>query len=95
MKNTDKYEAVIGLEVHAQLLTKTKAYSSEENIFGANPNTKTSAITLGHPGTLPKSNKKVIEHAVRLGIAVGANIRERNEYAEKIISMQIYQKDIR
>ena len=83
MKNIDKYEAVIGLEVHAQLLTKTKAYSSEENTFGANPNTKTSTITLGHPGTLPKSNKKVIEHAVRIGIAVGANIRERNEYARK------------
>ena len=53
-----KYEAVIGLEVHAQLLTKTKAYSSDENIYGAIPNTKTSVISLGHPGALPKSNKK-------------------------------------
>ena len=79
----DKYEAVIGLEVHAQLLTKTKAYSSDENIYGATPNTKTSVITLGHPGTLPKANKKVIEYAVKLGIAVGAKIRERNEYARK------------
>jgi len=79
----DKYEAVIGLEVHAQLLTKTKAYSSDENIYGATPNTKTSVISLGHPGTLPKSNAKVIEYAVRLGIAVGSDIRERNEYARK------------
>ena len=79
----DKYEAVIGLEVHAQLLTNTKAYSSDENIFGATPNTKTSVISLGHPGTLPRSNSKVIEYAVRLGIAVGSNIRERNEYARK------------
>ena len=79
----DKYEAVIGLEVHAQLLTNTKAYSSDENIFGAIPNTKTSVISLGHPGTLPRSNSKVIEYAVRLGIAVGSNIRERNEYARK------------
>ena len=79
----DKYEAVIGLEVHAQLLTKTKAYSSDENIYGATPNTKTSVISLGHPWTLPKSNSKVIEYAVKLGIAVGSKIRERNEYARK------------
>ena len=79
----DKYEAVIGLEVHAHLLTKTKAYSSDENIYGATPNTKTSVISLGHPGTLPKSNSKVIEYAVKLGIAVGSKIRERNEYARK------------
>ena len=78
-----KYEAVIGLEVHAQLLTNTKAYSNDENIYGAKPNSKTSVITLGHPGTLPVSNKKVIEYAVKLGIAVDSNIRERNEYARK------------
>ena len=78
-----RYEAVIGLEVHAQLLTKTKAYSSDENVYGATPNIKTSVITLGHPGTLPKANKKVIEYAVRLGLAVGSKIRERNEYARK------------
>ena len=78
-----KYEAVIGLEVHAQLLTNTKAYSNDENVYGATPNSKTSVITLGHPGTLPVSNEKVIEYAVKLGIAVDANIRERNEYARK------------
>jgi aspartyl-tRNA(Asn)/glutamyl-tRNA(Gln) amidotransferase subunit B len=78
-----KYEVVIGLEVHAQLLTNTKAYSSDENIYGATPNTKTSVISLGHPGTLPSSNEKVIEYAVKLGIAVGSNIRKRNEYARK------------
>ena len=83
MSIINKYEAVIGLEVHAQLLTKTKAYSSDENIYGATPNTKTSVITLGHPGTLPRANKKVIEYAVKLGIAVGSKIRERNEYARK------------
>ncbi|HIG32298.1 MAG TPA: Asp-tRNA(Asn)/Glu-tRNA(Gln) amidotransferase subunit GatB [Flavobacteriales bacterium] len=83
MSVREKYEVVIGLEVHAQLLTKTKAYSSEENIYGATPNTKTSVISLGHPGTLPRSNEKVIEYAVKLGLAVGSNIRERNEYARK------------
>ena len=55
MSLREKYEVVIGLEVHAQLLTKTKAYSNDENIYGAKPNTKTSIISLGHPGTLPKS----------------------------------------
>ena len=83
MSLRDKYEVVIGLEVHAQLLTKTKAYSSDENIYGEAPNTKTSVISLGHPGTLPRCNAKVIEYAVKLGIAVGADIRERNEYARK------------
>jgi len=83
MDNFDKYEAVIGLEVHAQLKTKTKAYSSDENIYGAVPNTKTCPISLGHPGTLPIPNKKVIEYAVKMGLAVGSNIRERNEYARK------------
>ena len=83
MSEYNKYEAVIGLEVHAQLLTKTKAYSNDENIYGAKPNTKTSVVTQGHPGTLTASNKRVIEYAVKLGIAVEANIRKRNEYARK------------
>ena len=79
----EKYEAVIGLEVHAQLLTVTKAYSSEENTYGAQPNTKTSVISLGHPGTLPKINKKVIEYAIKLGLSVGSKIRKKNRYARK------------
>jgi aspartyl-tRNA(Asn)/glutamyl-tRNA(Gln) amidotransferase subunit B len=83
MKLTEKYEAVIGLEIHAQLLTKTKAYSSDENIYGKSPNTKTSVVSLGHPGTLPKSNSKVIEYAIKLGLAMNSKIRERNEYARK------------
>ena len=83
MNFLEKYEAIIGLEVHAQLLTNTKAYSSDENIYGATPNTKTSPITLGHPGTLPVANSKVIESALKMGIAVNSKIRERNEYARK------------
>ncbi len=79
----NKYEAIIGLEVHAQLSTKTKAYSSDENIYGAKPNSKTSIISLGHPGTLPKCNQLVIEYAIKLGIALGSNITERNEFARK------------
>lgn len=79
----DKYELVVGLEVHAQLSTQTKAYCNDSTEYGAAPNTQTSPITLGHPGTLPKSNKKVIEYAVKMGIACGSTIRERNEYARK------------
>ncbi|MEO6883866.1 MAG: Asp-tRNA(Asn)/Glu-tRNA(Gln) amidotransferase subunit GatB [Bacteroidia bacterium] len=80
---TDKYEAVIGLEVHIQLLTKSKAYCTDSTEFGAMPNTLVSPISLGHPGTLPKSNKKVIEFAVRLGLACHCDIREENQYARK------------
>src|ERR1051326_8021810 len=83
MSPYSKYEPVIGLEVHIQLLTKSKAYAPDSTEFGALPNTNVSVITLGHPGTLPKSNKKVIEFAVRLGIACNANITKENIYARK------------
>ena len=79
----DKYETVIGLEVHAQLLTKSKAYSSDSTEYGMLPNTNVSPISLGHPGTLPMTNKKVIEYAVKLGLACKCTIREYNEYARK------------
>lgn len=79
----DKYETVIGLEVHAQLSTRSKAYSSDSAEFGALPNTNISPISLGHPGTLPKANKRAIEFAVRLGLACKCTIREFNEYARK------------
>ena len=79
----DKYETVIGLECHIQLLTKTKMYSSDVAEYGALPNTNVSVVTLGHPGTLPVVNAKAIEFAVKLGIAVNANIREENQFARK------------
>ena len=79
----DKYEPVIGLEVHMQLLTKSKAYASDPAAYGAQPNHDVSPITLGHPGTLPKANKAVIEYAVKLGLAVGSTIRRENQYARK------------
>ncbi|MGZ3905078.1 MAG: Asp-tRNA(Asn)/Glu-tRNA(Gln) amidotransferase subunit GatB, partial [Bacteroidia bacterium] len=79
----DKYETVIGLECHIQLLTKTKMYSSDIAEYGALPNTNVSVVTLGHPGTLPVVNKRAIEFAVKLGIAVNANIREENQFARK------------
>ena len=79
----DKYQVVIGLEVHAQLSTNTKAYCSDSTVYGSSPNTQTNPISLGHPGTLPRINAKVIEYAVKMGIACHSEIRERNEYARK------------
>jgi aspartyl-tRNA(Asn)/glutamyl-tRNA(Gln) amidotransferase subunit B len=79
----EKYEVVIGLEVHAQMLTKSKAYSDDVNEYGASPNSNVSAITLGHPGTLPKMNKKTIEYAIKLGLACGCEIAEKQYFARK------------
>lgn len=77
------YEPVIGLEIHIQLLTQSKAYSSDSASFGAHPNSNISAITLGHPGTLPRVNKRSIEFAVKLGLACGCEIRRENQFARK------------
>ncbi|NCU05092.1 MAG: Asp-tRNA(Asn)/Glu-tRNA(Gln) amidotransferase subunit GatB [Chitinophagaceae bacterium] len=80
---SEKYEAVIGLEVHAQLLTKTKLFCGDSAGFGAEPNTHISPITLAHPGTLPKLNKEAIELAVRMGLACNCEIEQKNYFARK------------
>lgn len=69
-----KYTVVIGLEVHAQLSTSSKIFSSDSTAFGAKPNTNISVITLGHPGSMPKLNKKVVELAVKMGLACHSEI---------------------
>lgn len=79
----DKYKPVIGLEVHAQMLTKSKAYSSDKNEYGSRPNTNISAITLGHPGTLPMMNKATIDYAIKMGIACECKIAEHQHFARK------------
>ena len=79
----DKYEMVVGLEIHAQLQTKSKAYSADSAEFGALPNTHISPITLGHPGTLPKFNENTLQYGVRLGLAVGSDITYENQFARK------------
>jgi aspartyl-tRNA(Asn)/glutamyl-tRNA(Gln) amidotransferase subunit B len=79
----DAYEIVVGLEVHAQLLTKTKLFSGDSSFFGAEPNTHVSPITLGHPGTLPKLNKKAVELAIRMGLACNSQINRHNYFARK------------
>lgn len=79
----DKYEVVIGLEVHAQMLTKSKAYSNDINEYGAIPNTNVSVVSLGHPGTLPVMNKKTIENAIKLGLALHCDVAENQYFARK------------
>src|ERR1035437_1830657 len=79
----NKYEAVIGLEVHIQLMTKTKAFSSDSAAYGNMPNTNISVITLGHPGTLPRTNRKMLEYAVKMGLACNCAISEVNHFARK------------
>src|SRR5690606_14854672 len=79
----NKYEVVIGLEVHAQLQTKSKAFCSDATDFGSSPNTQISPITLGHPGTLPKYNIKALDYAIKMGLACHCNITELNIFARK------------
>jgi aspartyl-tRNA(Asn)/glutamyl-tRNA(Gln) amidotransferase subunit B len=79
----DKYEVVIGLEVHAQLLTESKLFCGDSAAFGGAPNTHISPITLGHPGTLPLLNRKAVEYAVRLGLACQSRIERENYFARK------------
>ena len=78
-----KYETVIGLEIHVQLSTKSKAFASDDVKFGGAPNTQTGVISLAHPGTLPKLNKKQLEYAIRLGLAIGSKINPKNYFDRK------------
>ncbi len=79
----EQYETVIGLEVHVQLATLSKAFCADDASFGGEPNTHVSAISLGHPGTLPRLNKKQVDYAVRLGLALGCRINTRNTFDRK------------
>lgn len=83
MTNQDTYEIVVGLEVHAQLLTKSKLFCGDSIAYGSEPNTQVSPITLAHPGTLPKMNKKAIEFAIKMGLACHCEIERQNYFARK------------
>ncbi len=77
------YESVIGLEIHAQLLTKTKIFCGCSTEFGADPNTQTCPVCIGMPGVLPVINKKAIEYVTRTGIAVNCRISSSSMFARK------------
>ena len=78
MKENNTYETIIGLEVHVQLSTKSKAYCTDPNLFGESPNTCVSPVSAGSPGTLPKINEEVIKSAIKLGLSLYCNITEYN-----------------
>jgi len=78
-----EFEAVIGLEIHIQLLTMSKAFSSDATEYGALPNTQVSPISLGHPGTLPKHNSEAISMAMKMGLALDCDITRVNRYSRK------------
>ena len=88
----EKYELVVGLEVHAQLSTQSKAFSSDSAAFGAEPNHHVSAISLGHPGTLPRINKRMVAYAVKMGLACNCTINHNNHFSRKIY---FYVRDVK
>jgi aspartyl-tRNA(Asn)/glutamyl-tRNA(Gln) amidotransferase subunit B len=79
----DGYEIVVGLEVHAQLLTRTKLFCGDSATFGGEPNTHISPVTLGYPGALPRLNRRAVEYAIRMGLACGSEIERTNYFARK------------
>jgi len=83
MNESPVYEVVIGLEIHAQLATKSKLFCGDSISFGASPNSLVSAISLAHPGTLPKTNRQAVALAVQLGLACNCEIEEENYFARK------------
>ncbi|HUH06738.1 MAG TPA: Asp-tRNA(Asn)/Glu-tRNA(Gln) amidotransferase subunit GatB [Egibacteraceae bacterium] len=78
-----EYEAVIGLEVHVELATRTKMFCGCAIDFGGDPNTRTCPICLGQPGTLPVVNRSAVEHAIRLGLALGCSISPSSQFHRK------------
>jgi aspartyl-tRNA(Asn)/glutamyl-tRNA(Gln) amidotransferase subunit B len=77
------YEAVIGLECHVELSTATKMFCSCANAFGAEPNTLTCAVCLGHPGTLPVLNREAIARIIKIGLALGSEIAPHSVFHRK------------
>jgi aspartyl-tRNA(Asn)/glutamyl-tRNA(Gln) amidotransferase subunit B len=77
------WEVVVGIETHAQLMTRSKMFSGASTAFGASPNTQASALDIALPGTLPVANRAAVEHAIRFGLAVKATINRRSIFARK------------
>lgn len=81
--SNDKYEAVIGLEVHAQLLTETKAFAPVSPEYGGAPNTQVTPLCLGHPGTLPVLNENLVRYTIKMGLATHCSVAEKSIFARK------------
>ena len=78
-----EFETVIGLEIHAQMKTKSKIFCGCSTEFGAPPNTHTCPVCLGMPGSLPVLNRKVVESAIKLGLATDCTLNRENRFARK------------
>jgi aspartyl-tRNA(Asn)/glutamyl-tRNA(Gln) amidotransferase subunit B len=83
LDNIMEFETVIGLEVHAQMKTKSKIFCGCSTEFGAPPNTQTCPVCLGMPGSLPVLNRQVVENGIKLALAVDADINRENRFARK------------
>ena len=83
INNFEQFEAVIGLEVHVQLSTASKAFCSDSATFGNLPNQNISPVSLGLPGALPLTNEKVVSYAAKLGLAIGSKINQYNFFDRK------------
>ena len=94
MSNQD-YEIVIGLEVHSELSTKTKIFCSCPTEFGGKENTHCCPVCMAMPGALPVLNEKVVEYAIKAGLATNCEIASISKNDRKIISIQIYQNHIK
>jgi len=82
-EQNDKYEVVIGLEVHAQLLTESKAFAPVSTEFGGSPNTQVTPLCLGHPGTLPVLNENLVRYTIKMGLATHCDIARKSIFARK------------
>ena len=79
----ERFEAVIGLEVHAQLLTNSKAFAPVHPVYGEAPNTMVTPLCLGHPGTLPVVNENLVRYIIKMGLATNCKIAEKSIFARK------------
>jgi aspartyl-tRNA(Asn)/glutamyl-tRNA(Gln) amidotransferase subunit B len=83
LEQATRYEAVIGLEVHVELATRTKMFCGCATDFGGQPNTRTCPVCLGQPGSLPVVNARAVEYAIRLGLALGCEIAPSSQFHRK------------
>ena len=79
----ERFDPVLGFEVHVELNTKTKMFDAAPNVFGDEPNTNTTPVSLGLPGVLPVVNGKAVESAIKLGLALNCSIAEKCHFARK------------
>ena len=94
-RNTNEYEVVIGLEVHAQVLSESKLFSTSPTKFGSEPNTQVSLVDAAFPGMLPVINEFCIKQAIKTGIGLNAKIKKKSIFDRKNYFYADYLRDIK